>query len=52
VPAPRKPGDVSPYHWGLHIVDRIADRWAVVPPNGSGSTCVWFELDRAAPDAR
>jgi anti-sigma regulatory factor (Ser/Thr protein kinase) len=48
VPVPREPGDVSPYHWGLHIVERIADRWAVVPANGNGSTCVWFELDRGA----
>jgi anti-sigma regulatory factor (Ser/Thr protein kinase) len=45
---PRKPGDTSPYHWGLHMVERIADRWAVVPANGNGSTCVWFELDRVA----
>ena len=45
---PREPGDVSPYHWGLQIVERIADRWAVVPANGHGSTCVWFELDRLA----
>ena len=46
VPVPREPGDTSPYHWGLHIVERIADRWAVVPANGTGLTCVWFELDR------
>jgi serine/threonine-protein kinase RsbW len=48
VPVPREPGDVSPYHWGLHIVDRLADRWDVVPANGTGETRVWFELDRAA----
>jgi anti-sigma regulatory factor (Ser/Thr protein kinase) len=47
VPVPRDPGDTSPYHWGLHIVERIADRWAVVPANGNGETRVWFELDRA-----
>ena len=48
VPVPRDPDDTSPYHWGLHIVDQIADRWAVIPANGSGETCVWFELDRGA----
>jgi anti-sigma regulatory factor (Ser/Thr protein kinase) len=48
VPAPRRQGDVSPYHWGLHIVERLADRWAVVPPNGKNETCVWFELDLGA----
>src|SRR4051812_20844242 len=42
VPVPREPGDVSPYHWGLHIVDRLADRWDVVPANGTGETRVWF----------
>jgi anti-sigma regulatory factor (Ser/Thr protein kinase) len=47
-PVPRDPTDTSPYHWGLHIVERIADRWAVVPANGNGQTRVWFELDRAA----
>src|SRR3954453_4426896 len=46
VPVPRAPDDTSPYHWGLHLVERIADRWAVVPANGNGTTCVWFELDR------
>jgi anti-sigma regulatory factor (Ser/Thr protein kinase) len=46
VPVPREPDDISPYHWGLHIVERLADRWAVVPANGNGTTCVWFELDR------
>ena len=28
--------------WGLALVDRIADRWAVTP-TGSG-TCAWFEI--------
>jgi serine/threonine-protein kinase RsbW len=28
--------------WGLELVDRIADRWAVTPI-GSG-TCAWFEI--------
>jgi anti-sigma regulatory factor (Ser/Thr protein kinase) len=48
VPLPRQAGDVSPYHWGLHIVERLADRWAVVPANGTGETRVWFELDLPA----
>jgi anti-sigma regulatory factor (Ser/Thr protein kinase) len=52
VPVPREPGDTSPYHWGLHIVEQVADRWAVVPASGNGSTtCVWSELDRS-PDGR
>src|SRR3954452_2982215 len=46
VPVARDPTDTSPYHWGLHIVERIADRWAVIPANGTGETRVWFELDR------
>lgn len=46
VPVPRDPADTSPYHWGLHIVERVADRWAVVPPNGDGPASVWFEIDR------
>jgi anti-sigma regulatory factor (Ser/Thr protein kinase) len=49
VPMPREPGDMSPYHWGLHILERLSDRWAVVPPNGAAGTCVWFELDRPPP---
>ena len=28
--------------WGLHLVDRLADRWGV----HAGSTHVWFEIDR------
>jgi anti-sigma regulatory factor (Ser/Thr protein kinase) len=48
VPVPRRPGDESPYHWGLHIVERIADRWAVVTPNGTDETRVLFELDLPA----
>ena len=47
VPVAREPGDTSPYHWGLHIVERLSDRWDVVPANGNGETRVWFELDRA-----
>jgi integral membrane sensor domain MASE1/anti-sigma regulatory factor (Ser/Thr protein kinase) len=29
--------------WGLHIVERIADRWGVTSERG---TSVWFEIDR------
>jgi anti-sigma regulatory factor (Ser/Thr protein kinase) len=28
--------------WGLALIDRIADRWAITP-TGSG-TCAWFEI--------
>jgi anti-sigma regulatory factor (Ser/Thr protein kinase) len=28
--------------WGLLLVDRIADRWAVTPT--ATGTCVWFEI--------
>jgi serine/threonine-protein kinase RsbW len=28
--------------WGLALVDRIADRWAVTPT--ASGTCAWFEL--------
>jgi anti-sigma regulatory factor (Ser/Thr protein kinase) len=29
--------------WGLYLVDRIADRWAVT--RTTSGTCVWFEID-------
>jgi anti-sigma regulatory factor (Ser/Thr protein kinase) len=32
-------------HWGLHLVEELADRWEVAD---SPQTLVWFELDRAA----
>jgi anti-sigma regulatory factor (Ser/Thr protein kinase) len=51
VPVPRDPDDHSPLHWGLHIVQQLADRWDVVPANGHGQTRVWVELDRAARSA-
>ena len=28
--------------WGLVLVDRVADRWAVTPT--ASGTCAWFEL--------
>jgi len=44
VPAGR--GEIDPLegHWGLHLVEELADRWAVDQDDG---TAVWFELDRA-----
>jgi two-component sensor histidine kinase len=38
--APLEPNEAD--GWGLTLVDRIADRWAVAPI-GSG-TCAWFEI--------
>jgi serine/threonine-protein kinase RsbW len=35
--------------WGLHLVERMADRWGV---SRSGVTCVWFELELAEAPAR
>src|SRR3954447_25509933 len=29
--------------WGLALVDRIADRWAVTPT--ASGTCAWFEIE-------
>jgi anti-sigma regulatory factor (Ser/Thr protein kinase) len=37
-PTPDRPGG-----WGLHIVERIADRWGIDTHEG---TSVWFEIDR------
>ena len=28
--------------WGLVLVDRVADRWAITPT--ASGTCAWFEL--------
>jgi len=39
-------------HWGIELVDRLADRWQVVPGNGKGKTSVWFELDRGLAQSR
>ncbi|MGH2770554.1 MAG: ATP-binding protein, partial [Actinomycetota bacterium] len=30
------------YGWGLHLVDRIADRWGV---DRGDQTTVWFEIN-------
>jgi serine/threonine-protein kinase RsbW len=37
---PRERGQAD--GWGLALVDRIADRWAVTPT--ASGTCAWFEL--------
>jgi anti-sigma regulatory factor (Ser/Thr protein kinase) len=44
VPAPRHPGAPLDSHWGLYLVDELADRWGVV---AEPQTLVWFELDAA-----
>jgi signal transduction histidine kinase len=33
--------------WGLYLVERVADRWGVLPA-ASGS-CVWFEVESRQP---
>jgi serine/threonine-protein kinase RsbW len=43
VPAPRAPDAPLDSHWGLHLVEELADRWGVV---AEPETLVWFELDR------
>jgi anti-sigma regulatory factor (Ser/Thr protein kinase) len=46
-PSPR-PEEPTEGHWGLQLVDELADRWAVDNDHG---TAVWFEIDRAVPAA-
>jgi anti-sigma regulatory factor (Ser/Thr protein kinase) len=46
VPAPRAAGAPLDSHWGLHLVDQLADRWGVV---AEPETLVWFELDTPVP---
>lgn len=41
-PRPRTPDQEQGSGWGLHLVDRIAQRWGV---EGKRRTRVWFELD-------
>jgi anti-sigma regulatory factor (Ser/Thr protein kinase) len=43
IPAPRAPDAPLDSHWGLHLVEQLADRWGVV---AQPQTLVWFELDR------
>lgn len=42
--APRGPEAPLDSHWGLHLVEELADRWGVTAVPGS---TVWFELDRS-----
>ncbi|HEX6460898.1 MAG TPA: ATP-binding protein, partial [Thermoleophilaceae bacterium] len=41
VPAPRSADAPLDSHWGLHLVEELADRWGVV---AEPETLVWFEL--------
>jgi anti-sigma regulatory factor (Ser/Thr protein kinase) len=43
IPVPRTPGTPLDSHWGLHLVDELADRWGVVT---EPRALVWFELPR------
>ena len=43
-PVARSPGAPLDSHWGLHLVDQLADRWGVVAEPRS---LVWFELERS-----
>lgn len=52
VPAHRPRSDAIGLHWGIELVDRLADRWQVVPGEGHGETSVWFELDRGLASVR
>ena len=47
VAAPRHPTESESSGWGLHLVDRIADRWGVVTKDRNE---VWFEIDLFTPD--
>jgi anti-sigma regulatory factor (Ser/Thr protein kinase) len=42
VPEPRAPDAPIDSHWGLHLVEELADRWGVA---AEPTTLVWFELD-------
>jgi anti-sigma regulatory factor (Ser/Thr protein kinase) len=44
VPAARTADSPLDSHWGLHLVEELADRWEV---EASPHTSVWFELDRS-----
>lgn len=44
VPTPRAPGTPLDSHWGLHLVNQLADRWGVA---AEPETTVWFELELA-----
>jgi anti-sigma regulatory factor (Ser/Thr protein kinase) len=42
----RDPDTEDALHWGLELIERLADRWAIVLGEGTSGTVVWFELDR------
>jgi anti-sigma regulatory factor (Ser/Thr protein kinase) len=44
VPAQRAADAPLDSHWGLHLVDELADRWGVT---AEPEWTVWFELDRS-----
>jgi anti-sigma regulatory factor (Ser/Thr protein kinase) len=44
VPAARDHDSPLESHWGLHLIEELADRWSV---ETDPYTVVWFELDRA-----
>ena len=51
-PRPREQGQDEDSGWGLHLVDRLSDRWGT---ERSGRMSVWFELGvdrRSAASAR
>jgi anti-sigma regulatory factor (Ser/Thr protein kinase) len=41
-PSPRQKGRLEAGGWGLHLVDRLADRWGV---DRGQPVRVWFEID-------
>jgi anti-sigma regulatory factor (Ser/Thr protein kinase) len=47
-PARRTPSSPLESNWGLHLLERLSDRWGV--ENGP-HTLVWFELDRSGSTA-
>ena len=44
IPRPRTPDQGAEGGWGLHLVERLADRWGVSREN---QTLVWLEIDVA-----
>lgn len=48
-PAVRAPDAPLDSHWGLHLVEQLADRWGVT---SEPQTLVWFELERSPPSTR
>ena len=44
-PTPRSAAQTDAGGWGLHLVDRIADRWGV---DRGGTMSVWFEIDASS----